>query len=82
MSSSLVRSELIDSIRVPRLLGLVMSGETGMIIRILEEYVPIGELYYLRLLEDEIMEASLERRPKWAAQIRETDDLLYKIRLM
>ena len=49
-----------------------------MIIRILEEYVPIGELYYFRLLEEENMETSPERRQKWAAQIRETVDLLYK----
>jgi serine/threonine protein kinase len=73
------RSELVDSIRVPRLLGLVTSAETGMVIGILEEYVPTGELCDLRLLEDEDIEASPERRQKWAAQIRETVDLLHKI---
>jgi hypothetical protein len=60
----IARSELVDSIRVPRLLGLVTSTGTGMVIGILEEYVPTGELCDLRLLEDEDMEASPERRQK------------------
>lgn len=73
------RSELVNSIRVPRLLGLVTSAETGLIIGILEEYVPTGKLSDLRLLEDEGIEASPERRQKWATQIWETVDLLHKI---
>jgi len=79
--SKVAISEIVDSIRVPRLLGLVTSAETGMVIGILEEYIPTGELYSLRLLKDEHedIEASPERRQKWAAQIRETVDLLHKI---
>jgi serine/threonine protein kinase len=50
-----------------------------MVLGILEEYVPTGELCDLRLLEHEDIEASPERRQKWAAQIRETVDLLHKI---
>jgi hypothetical protein len=73
------RSQLANSIRVPRLLGLVTSAETGMIIGILEEYIPTGVLSDLRELEDEDMEASTERRKKWGAQVRETVDLLHKI---
>jgi hypothetical protein len=73
------RSEIVNSIRVPRLLGLVTSAETGLIIGILEEYLPTGELSDLRLLEDEGIEASPERRQKWGAQIWETVDLLHKI---
>ena len=73
------RSHLANSIRVPRLLDLVMSAETGMIIGILEEYIPTGVLSDLRELEDEGMDASTERRKKWGAQIRETVDLLREI---
>jgi hypothetical protein len=50
------RSDFVDSIRVPRLLGLVTSPDTGIIIGILEEYIPIGVLSQLRQLEDEGME--------------------------
>ncbi|KAI3322249.1 hypothetical protein HD806DRAFT_536714 [Xylariaceae sp. AK1471] len=77
--SKVARCNLVNSIRVPRLLGLVTSAETGKIIGILEEYIPTGMLSYLRDLEDEGMEASAERRKKWGAQIRETVDLLHKI---
>jgi serine/threonine protein kinase len=73
------RSHLANSIRVPRLLGLVTSAETGMIIGILEEYILTGVLSDLRELEDEGMEASTERRKKWGAQVRETVDLLHEI---
>lgn len=73
------RSDLANAIRVPRLLGLVMSAETGMIIGILEEYIPTGPLSDLRELKDRDMEASVERRKKWGSQVRETVDLLHKI---
>ena len=61
-------SDLKDSIRVPRLLGLVTSAETGKIIGLLEEYIPQGDLSNLRQLDDEDMdhvEVSTERRKKW-----------------
>ncbi len=61
---TVARSELVGLIRVPRLLGLVTSAETGIIIGVLEDYVPTGELCDLRLLEDEDIEASPERRQK------------------
>ncbi|KAE9373738.1 hypothetical protein N431DRAFT_438912 [Stipitochalara longipes BDJ] len=73
------RSDFVDSIRVPRLLGLVTSAETGMIIDILEEYIPTGMQSHLRQLKDEGMEVSTEKRKKWGAQVRETVDLLHKI---
>lgn len=76
------RSHLANSIRVPRLLGLVTSAETGMIIGILEEYIPTGVPSDLRELEDEDMEASTERRKKWGAQVRETVDLLHEIEVI
>lgn len=75
----MARSDFVDSIRVPRLLGLVTSAETGMIIGILEEYIPTGMLSQLRQLENGDMEASTERKKKWGAQVRETVDLLHKI---
>jgi serine/threonine protein kinase len=73
------KSDLVNSIRVPRLVGLVTSAESGKTIGLLEEYIPTGELSNFRQLEDEGMEASTERRKKWGAQIRETVDLLHKI---
>ena len=73
------RSHLANSIRVPRLLGLVTSAETGMIIGILEEYIPTGTLSNLRELQYEGMKASTERRKMWGAQVRETVDLLHDI---
>ena len=80
-------SDLKESIRVPRLFGLVTSAETGKTIGILEEYIPTGdiptgELSNLRQLDDEDMdhvEVSSERRKKWGAQIRETVDSLHDI---
>jgi hypothetical protein len=49
-------SDLKDSIRVPPLLGLVTSAETGKIIGLLEEYIPEGDLSNLRQLDDEDMD--------------------------
>jgi serine/threonine protein kinase len=72
-------SDISGYIRVPRLLSLVTSAESGKTIGILEEYIPTGELSNLRLLGDEGMEASTQRRKKWGAQIRETVDLLHNI---
>lgn len=76
------RSPLANSIRVPRLLGLVTSAETGMIIGILEECIPTGVPSDLRELLDEDMEASTERRTKWGAQVRETVNLLHEIKVV
>ncbi|KAJ8131813.1 hypothetical protein O1611_g1814 [Lasiodiplodia mahajangana] len=45
-------SHLANSIRVPKLLGLVTLAETGEIIGILEEYIPTGNPYTLGGLED------------------------------
>ncbi|KAH7355125.1 hypothetical protein BKA65DRAFT_605110 [Rhexocercosporidium sp. MPI-PUGE-AT-0058] len=59
------RSQIANSIRVPHLVGLVTSAEIGMIIGILEEYIPSGVLSDLRELEDE--------------GVRETVDLLHDI---
>ncbi|ESZ89678.1 hypothetical protein SBOR_9935 [Sclerotinia borealis F-4128] len=73
------RSQRANSIRVPRLLGLVTLAETGMIISILEEYIPSVVLSDLSELGDEGIEASTERKKKWGAQVRETVDLLYDI---
>lgn len=77
--SKVARSQLANSIRVPRLLGLVTSAETGLIIGILEEYIPTGVLSGLRMLGDDGIEASTERRNKWGAQVRETVGLLHEI---
>ncbi|KAK0099616.1 hypothetical protein ONS96_008116 [Cadophora gregata f. sp. sojae] len=73
------RSHLADSIRVPRLLGLVTSAETGLFIGILEEHIPTGVLSDLRALKNEDVEASTDRRKKWGAQVRETIDQLHEI---
>lgn len=70
------KSDLVDSSRVPRLLCLVTSAESGKFIGLLEEDIPMGELSNLRQLGDEAMEASIERRKEW---IRETVDLLHNI---
>jgi hypothetical protein len=43
----------------------VISAETGMIIGILEEYIPTGVLSQLWQLEEEGIEALTERRKKW-----------------
>jgi serine/threonine protein kinase len=75
-------SDLKDSIRVPPLLGLVTSAETGKIIGLLEEYIPEGDLSNLRQLDDEDMDhvkVSTEREKKWGAQIWETVDLLHNV---
>lgn len=50
-----------------------------MIISILEEYIPTEVLSDLQELEDEDKEASMERRTKWSAQVRETVNLLHEI---
>ncbi|KAH6713380.1 hypothetical protein BKA61DRAFT_609028 [Leptodontidium sp. MPI-SDFR-AT-0119] len=76
------KSHLPNSIRVPRLLGLVTSAETGVVIGILEEYIPTGVLSNLRELEDEGVEASMERRAKWGAQVRETVNLLHELNVV
>ncbi|KAI1394528.1 hypothetical protein F4819DRAFT_481247 [Hypoxylon fuscum] len=73
------RSHLVNSIRVPRLFGLITSAETGVIIGILEEYIPTGTLSDLGELRDEGMEASAGRIKKWGAEVRETVDLLHEI---
>ncbi|KAI0839000.1 hypothetical protein F5Y06DRAFT_37233 [Hypoxylon sp. FL0890] len=49
---TVARSHLADLIRVPKLLGLVTSAETGEIIGILEEYIPTGNPYTLGSLGD------------------------------
>ncbi|KAI1390986.1 uncharacterized protein F4822DRAFT_168815 [Hypoxylon trugodes] len=91
---TVARSHLADSIRVPKLLGLVTLAETEEIIGILEEYIPTGNPYTLGHLEDKEgsqdgaedegmedkeIEASTERRKKWGAQVRETVDSLHEI---
>ena len=50
-----------------------------MIIGILEEFIPVGEPADLRELEDDAGEISLERKKKWALQVRETVGLLHEI---
>ncbi|KAI1190754.1 hypothetical protein F5B17DRAFT_38204 [Nemania serpens] len=49
---TIARLHLAHSIRVPKLLGLVTSAETGEIIGILEEYIPTGNPSTLGDLED------------------------------
>jgi serine/threonine protein kinase len=71
------RSHLANLIRVPRLLGLITSAETGVVVGILEEYIPTGTLSDLGELREK--EVSPERIKKWAAQIRETVTLLHEI---
>ncbi|KAI1745455.1 hypothetical protein F4680DRAFT_103804 [Xylaria scruposa] len=73
------RSHLAKSIRVPKLLGLVTSAETGEIIGVLEEYIPKGTIPDLVELRKEGVEASTERIQKWGAQVRETINLLHQI---
>ncbi|KAI0552843.1 hypothetical protein F4679DRAFT_581350 [Xylaria curta] len=72
-------SHLAKSIRVPKLLGLVTSAETGSIIGVLEEYIPTGAIPDLVELREEGVEASAERIQKWGARVRETVDLLHQI---
>ncbi|KAI1331022.1 hypothetical protein F5Y16DRAFT_361953 [Xylariaceae sp. FL0255] len=73
-------SKLARTLRVPQLLGLVTSADSGDVIGLLEEFIPTGTLRTLGDLQGEQGTRQLpERIKKWMTQVRETVSLLHEI---
>lgn len=75
------RSRYADTLRTPKLLGLVESATDRRQIGIVEEYIPHAETYEMSDLGriGEVGAIELDRRRKWSLQIRETVAQLHEI---
>ncbi|KAI1157781.1 hypothetical protein F5B18DRAFT_657326 [Nemania serpens] len=75
------QSRYADTLRAPKLLGLVESATDGRQIGIVEEYITHAETYEMSNLGriGEVGAVELDRRRKWSLQIRETVAQLHEI---
>ncbi|KAM0424938.1 hypothetical protein ACHAPT_009739 [Fusarium lateritium] len=74
-------SRYADTLRVPKLHGLVQAAGDGRIIGFLEQYIPSPDDSALSSLGDIKMASSIAeaRRKKWVSQVQETINMLHQI---
>ncbi|RSM08812.1 hypothetical protein CEP52_004508 [Fusarium oligoseptatum] len=73
-------SQHADTIRVPKILGLVKNPVDDNIVGFLSQYIPPPDVLFLVSLGD-VRASSFagSRRKKWATQVRETVEMLHEI---
>ncbi|RSL51402.1 hypothetical protein CEP53_008460 [Fusarium sp. AF-6] len=73
-------SQHADTIRVPKILGLVKNPVDGNIVGFLSQYIPPPDVLFLVSLGDvRASSVAAARRKKWATQVRETVEMLHEI---
>ncbi|KAF5621987.1 kinase-like (PK-like) [Fusarium sp. NRRL 52700] len=77
----ITKSPHAAALRVPKLLGLIATPESGKTIGFLEEYIPVSETWELSTLRsiEDVSAIDEGRRKKWVSQVRDTVDVLHKI---
>ncbi|KAL5587174.1 hypothetical protein FOVSG1_012310 [Fusarium oxysporum f. sp. vasinfectum] len=76
----ITKSPHAAAIQVPKILGLITTPENGKTIGFWQEYIPVSETRELSTLGSikDVSAIDESRRKKWASQVRDNVDLLYK----
>ncbi|KAH7199544.1 hypothetical protein DER44DRAFT_829363 [Fusarium oxysporum] len=76
----ITKSPHAAAIQVPKILCLITTPENGKTIGFLQEYIPVSETRELSTLGsiEDVSAIDESRRKKWASQVRDNVDLLYK----